>query len=188
MSGDDPWTNGRVDMLKAPLLELMREIHSGRLETALSIAHGWALDETNHAEGGGSKNGHSDPVASSAVNGRRKDPTEALLLSLLESVETDVTDLVNRTRDLQPLTGPQAHARYKAENQAAMSLAPCASIACPDQAPVGHRHCGDCNDYLNKRPGISQVPRDVILARARKRKQRETGKVHVSGPLVEDIA
>ena len=183
----DPVVSAQVEAIMTPVMELVREIRSGRLELALTIAHGWALDETNHSEGGGSKNGHSDPTSSAAVNHRRKDPTEALLLSAMASIEEDVSDIVKRIRDTQPLTGSQAHARYKAENAAALTLAPCASIACPDQAPVGRRHCHECNDYLDKRPGIAQVPKDVVLARARKRKQRENGKVHVTGPLQEDI-
>ena len=60
----DPVVSAQVEAIMTPVMELVREIRSGRLELALTIAHGWALDETNHSEGGGSKNGHSDPTSS----------------------------------------------------------------------------------------------------------------------------
>jgi hypothetical protein len=185
---DNPWTDAQVAQVLAGAIELVREIRSGRLERAVEITRGWSLDETNHSEGGGSKNGHSDPTCSAAVNGQRKDPTHALLMSMLETVESDVQDLVRMTRNVQPITGAQAHMLYKQENQAALTLAPCASIACPDQAPVGRRHCEACNDYLDRRPGIAQVPKDVIAARQRKRKHDEARRVGAPNHIGEVVA
>lgn len=177
----------QTEVLKRGLVELMREIHSGRLETAIRITEGWALDETPSGEftSGGEV---SDPTGNRAVNQQRRDPEHALLMSMLESVEQSTNDVVKKVRELQPVTGVDADRFKRKLNAQAMTLAPCASVLCDDQAPVNHRHCEPCAAYLDAHPNITQVPRSTILERAKKRKQREAGRIHVTGPLKEEIA
>lgn len=178
-------------MLKLGLVELFREINSGRLESAIRLAHGWSLEET--PSGTPSSGGEvSDPTGNRAVNVQRKDPTEQILRSAMESVDQYVTDLVKLSRDTQPLSGKAAMDFYdrqtEKERAFAKKLAPCASVLCDERAEDGHRHCDICNEYLEKHPGLTQVPRDTIAQRLKKRKQREAGRLHITGPLVEEIA
>lgn len=155
----------------------------------LELTEGWASPLRSTTPGPRGVGTVSDPTAASAtaeVTDREAQAYRDLTdkLAELEVAAAQVTHAIIRLKRLSPR---EARALLQSVHGRTTSLSRCASVLCPDLAVVGAPYCEPCATWLNTHPGVTQVPRQVILDRGYQRASRDNRRrrVYVSGPFAD---